>query len=49
VAYYVSLLTNPDSLRGTFAFYREWDMLTSFLAPYRNGAAASQTHAHAGK
>jgi pimeloyl-ACP methyl ester carboxylesterase len=112
VAYYVSLLTNPDSLSGTFAFYREWDtmmaqnaerakrpltmpvlgiggelshadevggamkslatdvqtavipgaahwfaeeapeetvaVLTSFLAPYRDGAAASQTHAHAG-
>ena len=27
VAYYVSLLTNPDSLRGTFAFYREWDTM----------------------
>ena len=27
VAYYVGLLTNPDSLRGTFAFYREWDTM----------------------
>ena len=27
VQYYVSLLTNPDSLRGTFAFYREWDTM----------------------
>ena len=27
VRYYVSLLTNPDSLRGTFAFYREWDAM----------------------
>jgi pimeloyl-ACP methyl ester carboxylesterase len=24
VDYYVALLRNPDSLRGTFAFYREW-------------------------
>ena len=24
VAYYVGLLRNPDSLRGTFAFYRDW-------------------------
>lgn len=27
VDYYVGLLTNPDSLRGTFAFYREWDTM----------------------
>ena len=27
VDYYVALLTNPDSLRGTFAFYREWDTM----------------------
>ena len=27
VRYYVGLLTNPDSLRGTFAFYREWDTM----------------------
>jgi pimeloyl-ACP methyl ester carboxylesterase len=27
VEYYISLLTNPDSLRGTFAFYREWDTM----------------------
>jgi len=27
VEYYVSLLTNPDSLHGTFAFYREWDTM----------------------
>jgi pimeloyl-ACP methyl ester carboxylesterase len=25
IAYYVGLLSNPDSLHGTFAFYREWD------------------------
>jgi pimeloyl-ACP methyl ester carboxylesterase len=27
VEYYVGLLTNPDSLHGTFAFYREWDAM----------------------
>jgi pimeloyl-ACP methyl ester carboxylesterase len=27
ISYYVGLLTNPDSLRGTFAFYREWDTM----------------------
>lgn len=27
VDYYVGLLTNPDALRGTFAFYREWDTM----------------------
>jgi len=27
VAFYVGLLTNPDSLRGTFAFYRQWDTM----------------------
>jgi pimeloyl-ACP methyl ester carboxylesterase len=27
IDYYVGLLTNPDSLRGTFAFYREWDTM----------------------
>jgi pimeloyl-ACP methyl ester carboxylesterase len=27
IAYYVGLLSNPDSLRGSFAFYREWDTM----------------------
>jgi pimeloyl-ACP methyl ester carboxylesterase len=27
IDYYVGLLKNPDSLRGTFAFYREWDTM----------------------
>jgi pimeloyl-ACP methyl ester carboxylesterase len=27
VDYYVALLSNPDSLHGTFAFYREWDTM----------------------
>ena len=27
VNYYVGLLRNPDSLHGTFAFYREWDTM----------------------
>jgi pimeloyl-ACP methyl ester carboxylesterase len=27
INYYVGLLTNPDSLRGTFAFYFEWDTM----------------------
>ena len=27
IDYYVGLLTNPDSLHGTFAFYREWDAM----------------------
>ena len=27
IDYYVGLLRNPDSLRGTFAFYREWDTM----------------------
>jgi pimeloyl-ACP methyl ester carboxylesterase len=27
VNYYVGLLKNPDALRGTFAFYREWDTM----------------------
>ena len=27
VEFYVGLLTNPDSLRGTFAFYRQWDTM----------------------
>jgi pimeloyl-ACP methyl ester carboxylesterase len=27
IDYYVGLLTNPDSLHGTFAFYREWDTM----------------------
>jgi pimeloyl-ACP methyl ester carboxylesterase len=31
VAYDVGLLTNPDSLRGTFAFYREWDTMEGDL------------------
>jgi pimeloyl-ACP methyl ester carboxylesterase len=27
IDYYVGLLQNPDSLRGSFAFYREWDTM----------------------
>jgi len=27
VKYYVDLLSNPESLRGSFAFYREWDAM----------------------
>jgi pimeloyl-ACP methyl ester carboxylesterase len=27
VDYYVDLLRNPDSLRGSFGFYREWDTM----------------------
>ena len=27
VRYYVGLLSNPESLHGTFAFYREWDTM----------------------
>ena len=27
IDFYVGLLRNPDSLRGTFAFYREWDTM----------------------
>jgi pimeloyl-ACP methyl ester carboxylesterase len=27
INYYVGLLSNPDSLRGSFAFYREWDTM----------------------
>jgi pimeloyl-ACP methyl ester carboxylesterase len=27
IGYYVELLRNPDSLHGTFAFYREWDAM----------------------
>jgi pimeloyl-ACP methyl ester carboxylesterase len=27
IGYYVGLLTNPESLHGTFAFYREWDTM----------------------
>jgi pimeloyl-ACP methyl ester carboxylesterase len=27
IDYYVGLLSNPDSLHGTFAFYREWDAM----------------------
>jgi pimeloyl-ACP methyl ester carboxylesterase len=27
IDYYVGLLTNPDALRGSFAFYREWDAM----------------------
>lgn len=27
IDYHVGLLRNPDSLRGTFAFYREWDTM----------------------
>ena len=29
IGYYVDLLSNPDSLHGTFAFYREWDAMTA--------------------
>jgi pimeloyl-ACP methyl ester carboxylesterase len=29
IGYYVGLLSNPDSLHGTFAFYREWDAMTA--------------------
>jgi len=27
ISYYVGLLNNPDSPRGTFAFYPEWDTM----------------------
>jgi pimeloyl-ACP methyl ester carboxylesterase len=27
IDYYVGLLSNPDALRGSFAFYREWDTM----------------------
>jgi len=27
IDYYIGLLRNPDSLHGTFAFYREWDAM----------------------
>ena len=27
IDYYVGLLSNPESLHGTFAFYREWDTM----------------------
>jgi pimeloyl-ACP methyl ester carboxylesterase len=27
INYYVGLLSNPDSLHGSFAFYREWDTM----------------------
>src|SRR5919199_200586 len=27
INYYVGLLTNPDALRGSFAFYRAWDTM----------------------
>jgi pimeloyl-ACP methyl ester carboxylesterase len=27
ISYYVDLLRNPDSLHGTFAFYREWETM----------------------
>lgn len=27
ISYYVGLLSNPESLHGTFAFYREWDAM----------------------
>jgi pimeloyl-ACP methyl ester carboxylesterase len=29
IDYYVGLLRNPDSLHGTFAFYREWDAMVA--------------------
>jgi pimeloyl-ACP methyl ester carboxylesterase len=29
VAYYVGLLQEPDSLHGSFAFYREWDTMVA--------------------
>ena len=27
IDYYVGLLSNPDSLHGSFAFYREWQTM----------------------
>jgi pimeloyl-ACP methyl ester carboxylesterase len=36
VDYYVGLLKNPDSLRGTFAFYREWDTMMAQNAQRKN-------------
>jgi pimeloyl-ACP methyl ester carboxylesterase len=36
VNYYVGLLQNPDSLHGTFAFYREWDTMMAQNAERKN-------------
>jgi pimeloyl-ACP methyl ester carboxylesterase len=36
VDYYVGLLTNPDSLHGSFAFYREWDTMVAQNAERKN-------------
>src|SRR5215212_12200 len=36
IDYYVGLLTNPDSLRGSFAFYREWDTMMAQNAERKN-------------
>jgi pimeloyl-ACP methyl ester carboxylesterase len=37
ISYYVGLLNNPDSLRGTFAFYREWDTMMAQNGSVRTG------------
>jgi len=52
INYYVGLLSNPDSLRGSFAFYREWDTMMAQNEQRKNrrltmpvlgiGGAASQ-------
>ena len=36
INYYIGLLTNPDALRGTFAFYREWDTMMAQNAERAN-------------
>jgi pimeloyl-ACP methyl ester carboxylesterase len=36
IDYYVGLLKNPDSLHGTFAFYREWDTMMAQNADRKN-------------
>jgi pimeloyl-ACP methyl ester carboxylesterase len=48
IDYYVGMLSNPDSLRGSFGWYRALESpdellaaLTAFLAPYRDGSAAN--------
>jgi pimeloyl-ACP methyl ester carboxylesterase len=38
IAYYVGLLSNPDSLHGTFAFYREWDAMMAQNEQRKNQA-----------
>ena len=38
INYYVGLLTNPDSLRGSFAFYREWDTMIAQNEQRKNRA-----------